>query len=436
MKLDATLERVRAANPAAPVAVDGDALFDTIVALPGDPRLGRRRRAPLGMTRLVLVAVVCFLVLTGAATATYLIVRGSGPAGESISRLKCGGPSQVSCGSARFLAGGPEGLAFDGHGNLYSADCEDGFVFRVSRRGQFSVVAGTGVQGFSGNGGPALKATFACPAGVALDAHGNLYVADASNNRVRRISPGGVVRALAGAGPIPPVASMRGAYGGNGGPAARARFKFPVGVAFDAHGNLYVADRDNGAVRMISPAGRITTVAGTGVRGYSGDGGPAAKARLNQPEGFAFDRAGNLYVSDSANNRVRRIDARTGVVTTVAGNGRHGYTGDGGPATKARLSDPYGLAFDAQGNLFVSEPDEGVVRRINSRGVITTFAGTGRLGFSGDGGPATKAKLNQPYGLAFDSAGNLYIADNGNGRIRKINKRGVITTFYNGHKPS
>jgi DNA-binding beta-propeller fold protein YncE len=189
-------------------------------------------------------------------------------------------------------------------------------------------------------------------------------------------------------------------------------------------------------VRKISPAGRITTVAGTGVRGYSGDGGPAVKARLNQPEGFAIDRAGNLYVSDSANNRVRRIDARTGVITTVAGNGRHGYTGDGGPATKARLSDPYGLAFDAQGNLYVAEPDEGVVRRINTRGVITTFAGTGRLGFSGDGGPAVKAKLNQPDGLAFDSAGNLYIADNGNGRIREINKRGVITTFYNGNKPS
>jgi DNA-binding beta-propeller fold protein YncE len=160
--------------------------------------------------------------------------------------------------------------------------------------------------------------------------------------------------------------------------------------------------------------------------------GPATKAKLNQPEGFAFDRAGNLYVSDSANNRVRRIDARTGVITTVAGNGRHGYSGDGGPATRARLSDPYGLAFDAKGNLYVAEPDEGVVRRINPNGVITTFAGTGRLGFSGDGGPATKAKLNQPFGLAFDSAGNLYIADNGNHRIRKVNKHGVITTFYNG----
>jgi DNA-binding beta-propeller fold protein YncE len=136
-------------------------------------------------------------------------------------------------------------------------------------------------------------------------------------------------------------------------------------------------------------------------------------------------------VSDSANNRVRRID-RNGVITTVAGNGLHGYTGDGGLATKARLSDPYGLAFDAKGNLYIAEPDERVVRRVDSKGIITTFAGTGRLGFSGDGGPATKANLNNPFGIVLDPAGNLYIADNGNGRIRKVDLQGVITTFLNG----
>jgi sugar lactone lactonase YvrE len=266
---------------------------------------------------------------------------------------------------------------------------------------------------------------------VALDRKGNLYVADHGNNRVRRIDPSGVIHPFAGAGPIPPVGSNEGSYGGDGGPAARARFKVPTSVAFDRKGNLYVADRDNGAVRKIGKDGSITTVAGTGVLGYSGDGGTAVKAQLDQPQGFAFDRAGNLYISDSANNRVRRIDAR-GVITTVAGNGRHGYSGDGGPATRAKLSDPYGLALDTGGNLYVAEPDDGVVRRIDTKGVITTVAGTGRLGFSGDGGPATKAKLDSPFGLVFDSAGNLYIADNGNGRIRKIDKRGVITTFFNG----
>jgi sugar lactone lactonase YvrE len=248
---------------------------------------------------------------------------------------------------------------------------------------------------------------------------------------VRRIDRRGVINAFAGAGPIPAVGSNEGGFGGDGGPAKRARFHVPTSVAFDLEGDLYVADRDNGAVRKIGRDGLISTVAGTGSRGYSGDGGPAVKARLDQPQGFAFDKAGNLYVSDSANNRVRRID-RTGVITTVAGNGRHGYSGDGGPATKARLSDPYGLALDAKGNLYVAEPDEGVVRRIDTRGVITTVAGTGQLGFSGDKGPANRAKLNAPFGLVMDAAGNLYIADNGNGRIRRVDRKGVITTFFNG----
>jgi sugar lactone lactonase YvrE len=331
------------------------------------------------------------------------------------------------------VGGGPEEIAFDSAGNLYSADCVDGFVFRVSRQRRMTIVAGNGTQGFSGNGGSALKAMLGCPTGVALDVTGNLYLADHGNDRVRRVSPDGLIHAFAGGGPLPSVDSNEGSFGGDGGPATRARFKVPTALAFDRAGDLYVADRDNGAVRKIGKDGRIMTVAGTGVRGYSGDGGPSVKAQLDQPYGLAFDRAGNLYVADSANNRVRRIDKR-GIITTVAGNGEHGYSGDGGPATKARLSDPYGLAFDAAGDLYVAEVDEGVVRRIDTKGVITTFAGTGRLGFSGDGGPARQAKLNAPYGLAFDAAGNLYFADSGNGRIRRIDKRGVITTFFNGRR--
>ena len=197
-----------------------------------------------------------------------------------------------------------------------------------------SIVAGTGVQSFSGDGGPAVKAKLACPSGVALDTRGNLYLADHGNNRVRRVDVDGMIHSYAGAGRIPSVGSNAGNFGGDGGPAPRARFRVPESVVFDRHGNLYVADRDNGAVRRINPGGVITTVAGTGSPGYSGDGGPAARAKLNQPQAFAFDGAGNLYIADSANNRVRRVD-RTGVITTVAGNGRHGYSGDGGPAVAA-----------------------------------------------------------------------------------------------------
>ncbi len=341
------------------------------------------------------------------------------------------GPPGKAVPGLRFVSGGPEELTLDRAGNLYGADCQDSFVFRLSTRGALTIVAGNGIQGFSGDGGQALQAELACPSGVALNVDGNLYVADHGNDRVRRIDRRGVIHSFAGAGPIPPVGSNEGAFAGDGGPAARARFHVPTSVAFDRHCNLYVADRDSGAVREIGRDGRIRTVAGTGSRGFSGDGGPAAKARLDQPQGFAFDRAGNLYVSDSANNRVRRVD-RKGVITTVVGNGRHGYSGDGKAATKARLSDPYGLAFDASGNLYVAEPDEGVVRRIDTNGVITTFAGTGQLGFSGDGGPATKAQLNAPFGLVIDAAGNLYIADNGNGRIRRVDRHGRITTFLNG----
>jgi sugar lactone lactonase YvrE len=370
------------------------------------------------------------VLLLMAGTLTAVGKAAVGGASVRAAPVATGPPGHVEP-KLRFLAGGPEELTLDPAGNIYSSDCEDAFVFRASRRGTMTIVAGTGTQGFSGDGGSALKAEFACPSGVALDANGNLYIADHGNNRVRRIDRNGVVHSFAGAGPIPPAGSNYGSFGGDGGPAAHARFHVPTSVAFDNQGNLYVADRDNGAVREIGRDGRIRTIAGTGTRGYSGDGGPAVKARLNQPQGFAFDKAGNLYISDSANNRVRRID-RSGTITTVAGNGRHGYSGDGGPATKARLSDPYGLAFDANGNLYVAEPDEGVVRRIDAKGIITTFAGTGTLGFSGDHGPAKKAKLNNPFGLVFDAAGNLYIADNGNGRIRRVDPQGVITTFLNG----
>jgi sugar lactone lactonase YvrE len=175
----------------------------------------------------------------------------------------------------------------------------------------------------------------------------------------------------------------------------------------------------------------LTTVAGDGSPGFFGDGGPATKAKLDQPEAVAFDRDGNIYVSDSANNRVRKIDT-DGVITTIAGTGKTGAAGDGGPAINAQITDPYGLAFDSKGNLYVSDTDNNRVRRIDTHGAITTVAGTGTAGFSGDGGPATKAELNGLYGLVIDKHGNLYIADNGSQRVRKIDAHGVITTLSGG----
>lgn len=294
--------------------------------------------------------------------------------------------------------GGPEQLVFDGAGNLYGVDCQDSSIFRIDPHGQLWIVGGTGNQGFSGNGGVAARADFTCPVGVALDAAGNVYVSD-HDNRVRRIDPRGTVHAFAGAGAIPPLDSNEGSFGGDGGPARQARFRAPAGLAIDAHGNLFLADRGNGAIRRIDSAHTVTTV-----------------ARVAQPDGLAFDAAGALYIAEPAANRVQRLD-RHGALTTFV-----------------KIAHPDGLAFDRHGNLYVAQPDENVVRRVDPHGTITTIAGTGRPGFSGDGGPATRARLNRPSAVAVDAKGNLYIGDHDNGAIRKVDARGTITTFFNGRE--
>ena len=295
-----------------------------------------------------------------------------------------------------FAQGGPEQLSFDGAGNLYGVDCQDSWIFRIDPTGQLWIVGGTGNQGFSGNGGVAARADFTCPVGVALDAAGNVYVSD-HDNRIRRIDPRGIVHAFAGTGSIPPLDSSEGRFGGDGGPARHARFRAPAHLAFDAHGNLFLADRENNAIRRIDSSHTVTTV-----------------ARVAQPNGLAFDRTGTLYIAETASNRVQRLD-------------RHG-----GITTFAKIAHPAGLACDAHGNLYVAEPDENVVRRIDPHGTITAVAGTGRPGYSGDGGPAVRARLNRPSAVAVDKRGNLYIGDHDNGVIRKVDARGTITTFFDG----
>ena len=286
--------------------------------------------------------------------------------------------------------------------------------------GIITTIAGNGMQGFSGDGGPATEAALYNSRGVAVDSAGNVYIADDNNNRIRKVS-GGIITTFAGNG-IP-------GYSGDGGPATEARLYSLEGVGVDSAGNVYIADTDNNRIRRVS-GGIITTFAGNGTFGFSGDGGPATEARLTSPRGVAADSAGNVYIADSENDRIRKVSG--GIITTFAGTRgaggwAGGFSGDGGPAIEAQLLGPGGVAVDSAGNVYIADSSNHRIRRV-SGGIITTFAGNGIRGFSGDGGPATAAAVNYSSGVAVDSAGNVYIADLGNHRIRKVSG-GIITTI-------
>jgi DNA-binding beta-propeller fold protein YncE len=337
-------------------------------------------------------------------------------------------PSPVASPTFGVAAFAPGGLALDAQRNLYTADCEDGYVFRIDPSGGITAIAGTGFVslsgGISGDGGPAVKAQLDCPADLAFDPDGNLLVADHANNRIREIDHAGIIHTVVGGGPLG-TGPAAGELKGDGGPAIKAWLQEPQSIVFDQLGNLYIADRDNHAIRRVDTRGIITTIAGTGTEGFSGDGGQATQAKLAQPLGLAFDAAGNLYFADSANFRIRRIDTH-GVITTVAGTGGAGYSGDGGPAIRARMDPEDALAFDAAGDLYLVDLDHHVVRMIDPRGTITTVAGTGTAGCSGFGGPATAAELDTPDGLLFGPNGDLYVADDRCGILR-VGGNGIIT---------
>ena len=323
-------------------------------------------------------------------------------------------------GNGKVLAsgdGGPatsasvntSGLAVDAAGNVYIADGYNNLIRKVSTSGIITTVAGNGTQGFSGDGGPATSASLAFPVAVAVDAVGNLYIADLYNNRIRKISTSGIITTVAGNG-TKNAQSGLGSYSGDNGPATSAGLNYPYGVAVDGSGNLYIADLYNNRIRKVSAGGTITSIAGNGQTGFSGDGGPATSAQLDEPFGLAIDGAGNIFVTDYGNDRVRKIST-SGTITTVVGNGNPGYTGDGGPATSAQVNYPKGIAVDTSGNLFIADFSNSVVRKISANGVITTVAGNGSFGYSGDGGPATSAPLDFPPAVAVDASGNLFIAD-------------------------
>ena len=379
----------------------------------------------------------------------------------------------------------PEGLAADAAGNVYVAEHDANRIRKISADGAISTFAGTGAAGYSGDGGPATGAQFRGPTGLGIDSAGNLYVADTGNSVIRKISPGGLINTIAG--------STEAGYGGDGGPATLADLNGPEGVAADAAGNLYIADTFNHRIRKVGLDGIMTTFAGNGYPGYGGDNGPATGASLELPTDVAVDRQGDVYIADLGSSRIRevtngvistavgstkgqtpvggqladaiRLSGPTGVavdsagtiylaegsigsgsgldagdfriwkVTTdnvfavAAGNGLESYSGDGGPAALAQLNAPANIAVDSQGNRFIADSGNNRVRRISADGQITTVAGTGDAGFAGDGGPATKALLKQPMGVAVDDGGNLYIADTGNNKVRMVYPDGTIGTL-------
>ncbi len=310
------------------------------------------------------------------------------------------------------------GLRTDPAGNLYFAEPTLNRVRKIATDGTISIFAGDGLFGYAGDNGPATKARLAFPSYLATDKAGNVYVSDTANNAIRKIDGNQTITTIAGMGVS--------GYTGDQGPAAQAKLAQPEGLDFDAEGDLWFADSLNHSIRVIGPGGDIFTVAGNGKPGFSGDGGLAAKAQLNAPRGLRIFAPGTTqesrYFSDSGNNRVRRIRFIGGqyVIDTVAGNGKPGYSGDGGQAIDAKLNQPEGLAFDALGVLYIADRSNSVVRAVTADGVIGTVVGNGSYNFSGDGGPALQATLEGPFDLTFDAGGDLLITDLYTNRIREV----------------
>jgi trimeric autotransporter adhesin len=304
----------------------------------------------------------------------------------------------------------PTGVAVDVVGNLYITDRENNRIRKINTSGIITTIAGTGVAGYTGDGGPATLATLNKPYGIILDAAGNILFSEVNNSCIRKISTDGIISTVAGTGV--------GGYNGDGIPATAAQLSGAGGIAIDISGNIYISDLDNHRIRKVTPSGEIVTIAGTGIAGYSGNNGPATAAQLNEPQGVALDGVGNIYFTDFGNNRIRKIDL-SGTISTIAG-GSSGYSGDGGPATAAKLRNPIGICVSATSDIYFTEAWNHCVREINTSGIINTIAGTGAGGFAGDGFAATTAKLQSPTGVTIDAYGNLYIADWGNNRIRTL----------------
>jgi hypothetical protein len=360
------------------------------------------------------VAMSSLSPLLGRAQNIITTVAGGGPVGRN----------PLSADIAR-----PSGVVKDVEGNVYITGNSEQYIFKVDVSGNLSVFAGTGYGGIGGAGGPATKAILDGPAGLGFDKNGNLYIADLFANHVWVVNAStGILNNVAG---NTTAANDFGGYSGDNGPATNAQLNAPAAVAVDSRGDVFIADENNNVIRMVNSQGIISTYAGNGTACTDpatpcGDGGPARKASLNTPSGVVLDASGNVFVADFLDNRVRRIDRKTRVITTVAGNGTWcspptGGCGDNGLATQASLSSPATVFVDAAGNLYIADRGDSRIRLVDAKTqIIRTVAGDGNLGFRGDGHKATNAWLNRPLGVFVDTTGNILIADTFNQRVREV----------------
>jgi hypothetical protein len=365
---------------------------------------------PLG--RFVLSAAALLLAISGSMQAQgILTVTPSSSVATSAGMGALGYAGDGGTAISATLAS-PSAVAYDANGNLYLADAQNHVVREISKSGQISTIAGTGIEGYGGDGAAATAALLDTPTGVALDASGNVFIADSHNHRIRKVS-GGTITTIAGTGAP--------GFSGDGSAATAAQLSLPSAVAVDSSGNVYVADTNNQRIRKITGT-TITTIAGNGEELYAGDGAAATAAVLDLPTGVAVDATGNVYIADRHNQRIRMVSP-AGTISTVAGSGAAnfsgGFTGDGAPATAAMLAKPSGVSVDSTGNIYIADTDNHRIRQV-SGGTLVTVAGGSQQGFGGDDGAAISAILNSPRAVASDTSGNLTIADTLNQRLRTV----------------
>lgn len=334
----------------------------------------------------------------------------------TVSTIAGGSPPPTPVAAASTTVGPPERVTTDSAGNLYFSALNS--VFKMDKTGTLTLIAGNSRPGYSGDGGPATQAQLNNPQGLAVDAAGDVFIADTANHRIREVTPDGNIQTFAGTG-------QPGLYPING-PATQTPLHDPAGVAV-FNGSVYIADSGNHLIRVVTPDGNLSGFAGVAYSGFTGDTFLANKANLASPQDVAVDSKGVVYIADTGNSRIRTVNT-SGIINTFAGGAGAGFSGDGGAATGAALTEPYAISLDSQGDLYIADPGNLDIRKVDTKGNISTVAGTQAPGFSGDGGPGPKATLNSPSGVAADPSGNVYIADQWNLRVRKLDTSGNIST--------